>query len=80
MQSISTINSLKKVYPELPSWAALVVASAIFFGLTLGTQLEPLAIGLLTSSVALLVLMTLFECAWKVLRRVLKGFGVDIDA
>ncbi len=56
---------LKKIYPEIALWAAIVLASAIFFALTLGTDLHPLANGLLIASIALLITTSVFEIVWQ---------------
>lgn len=78
-ESISTIADLKTLYPDFLLWAGLVVASAIFFWLSLGTQRYPPAIGLLTSSVSLLMLMAFFEVAWQAAIHVLRVLGITVE-
>lgn len=46
-------------------WACLIVASLIFFWLSEGTQYHQFAAGILLSSSTLFILMTLFECLWR---------------
>lgn len=47
------------------SWAVLIVAAAIIFGVTRGSQFGQLGIGLLTGAIALLVVMAIFEMIWQ---------------
>jgi hypothetical protein len=47
------------------SWAALMAAAAIVFGVTRGTPFAQLGIGLLTAAIALLVGMAVFELIWR---------------
>ena len=51
------------------SWAALIVAAAIVFGATRGTQFAQLGVGLLTGAIALLVSMAIFEMIWQAAAR-----------
>ncbi len=59
------LDCLKRIYREIALWAAFVLASAIFFAFTRGTDLQPLANGLLVTSVALLITTSLFELVWQ---------------
>jgi hypothetical protein len=61
------IDSLKEAHLELPLLAVLLGGATTLSCFSLGMELEPLAIGLLTSSVALLVLRTVFDMVWKVM-------------
>jgi hypothetical protein len=70
-------DGLRKVYPEVALWAVFTLASAIFFAFAHATSLQPLANGLLVTSVALLVTTTLFEVAWQAIAGVLGGRGVE---
>jgi uncharacterized membrane protein len=47
------------------SWTALIAAALITFWATRGTQYHQLALGILLSSVALLVLLSLVELVWQ---------------
>jgi hypothetical protein len=49
----------------LTGWACLIIASLIAFWLTEGTQYHQLAAGILMSSSTLFVLITSFECLWR---------------
>ena len=49
----------------LAGWVCLIAVSLIAFRLTEGTQYHHLAVGLMMSSLSLFVLMTLFECLWR---------------
>jgi hypothetical protein len=47
------------------SWAGLIAATAIIFGVTRGTQFAQLGIGLLTAAITLLVAVAVFEAIWQ---------------
>ncbi len=47
------------------SWVALIATAAIIFAVSRGTGFDQLGIGLLTSSLALLVAMGVFELIWQ---------------
>jgi hypothetical protein len=47
------------------SWAGLIAAAAIIFGVTRGTQFAELGIALLTSAITLLVAVAVFEAIWQ---------------
>jgi len=49
----------------LAGWLCLIAASLIAFRLTEGTQYHHLAVGIMMSSSSLFILMTLFECLWR---------------
>jgi uncharacterized membrane protein len=49
------------------SWAALIAAALIAFWTTRGTEYHQLALGILLSSVALLILLSLVEVVWRAL-------------
>lgn len=55
------------------SWAALIAAALIAFGATRATHYRQLGVGILLSSVFLLVLLLLFEAGWRLLQ-VVFGF------
>ena len=49
------------------SWAALIAAALIAFWATRGTEYHQLALGIVLSSVTLLVLLSLVELVWQAL-------------
>lgn len=49
------------------SWAALIAAALIAFWLTRATEYHQLALGILLSSVTLLILLSLVELVWQVM-------------
>ena len=49
------------------SWAALIAASLIAFGVTHGTEYRQLGVAILLSSATLLALLLLFEMLWQLL-------------
>lgn len=49
------------------SWAALIAAALVAFWLTRGTSYHRLALGVLLSSVTLLILLSVFELLWQAL-------------
>ena len=49
------------------SWAALIAAALITFWATRGTEYHQLALGILLSSVALLILLSMVEVVWRAL-------------
>jgi hypothetical protein len=50
---------------EVTRWAALIGGAFIVFWLTRGTAYQQLGIGLLSSAVALLVCLMVFEVIWR---------------
>jgi hypothetical protein len=57
-----------KIDPSMAwSWAALIAAALIAFWATRGTDYHQLALGILLSSVALLILLSLVEVVWRAL-------------
>jgi hypothetical protein len=62
----SMTNWLRRNSSNVWSSAALLVASVIIFAATRGTGFQQFGIGLLTASVALIVLLSLFEAIWEV--------------
>jgi uncharacterized membrane protein len=48
-------------------WATLIAAALIAFWATRGTEYHQLALGILLSSVALLILLSLVEVIWRAL-------------
>ena len=56
---------LKAEYSEFVWWLALVAVAVVLFLITLGTRLHQFALGLLISSITLLVVLALFEFAWQ---------------
>jgi hypothetical protein len=61
------------------SWAALIGGSLIIFWASLGTRFQQFAIGLLTASIALLVIMAVFEALWQTAARAF-NFGAEEEA
>jgi hypothetical protein len=59
------IKWLKSEYSEFFSWLALVGVAAVLFLITIGTTFHKFALGLLISSISLLIVLTLFEFAWQ---------------
>lgn len=56
------------------SWAAFIAAALAVFWVMRGSQYHQLALGLLLSSITLLILLSLVELAWQVLEATF-GFG-----
>lgn len=52
------------------SWAALIAAALIIFWVTRGAQYHQLALGILLSSMTLLVALFLFEVLWRLLEAI----------
>jgi hypothetical protein len=73
------IGWLKREYPDFFVWLALGSAAVILFFVSFGTTCHQFAIGLLTSAVAWLLLITLFECAWQLVTAALHHLGVEIS-
>jgi hypothetical protein len=62
------------------SWAGLIAAALIAFWATRGTEYHQLALGILLSSVTLLVLLSLVELVWQALEAMLgRGQSDAID-
>ena len=59
------------------SWAALVAASLIVFWTTRGNRYHQLALGILLSSITLLILLSLVELVWRVLETVFGSGTTD---
>jgi hypothetical protein len=73
------IGWIKREYPDFFVGLALTSAAIIVFLISFGTTYHRLAIALLTSAVAWLLLSTLFECAWRLAVAVLRHLGIEID-
>ena len=56
--------------PTVWSWAALIAAALIAFWATRGIEYHQLALGILLSSVTLLVLLSLVELVWQALEAI----------
>lgn len=52
------------------SWAALIAAALIIFWMTRGAQYHQFALGILLSSMTLLVALSLFEVLWRLLEAI----------
>jgi hypothetical protein len=52
------------------SWAALIAAALIIFWMTRGAQYHQFALGILLSSMILLVALLLFEVLWRLLEAI----------
>jgi hypothetical protein len=59
------------------SWIALIVGAAIVFAVCRGTHYQMLGVGLLLSSIALLVAMAVFELIWQIVARWLHFFDEE---
>lgn len=53
--------------PTVRGWVALIAASLAAFWVTRASQYHQLALGLLLSAIALLILLLLVELVWQVL-------------
>jgi hypothetical protein len=59
------------------AWAALFVSAATVFWISLGTAYHQLSIGLLASTITLMILLLLFAGAEKVVALVIMRIGKD---
>jgi hypothetical protein len=59
------------------SWAAFIAAALVVFWATRGSQYHQLALGLLLSSITLLILLSLVELVWQVLEAMLGSKHAD---
>ena len=73
------IRWLKREYPDFFLWLALTSAAVIMLLASFGTTYHQPAIGLLTSAVAWLLLIALFECAWRLVMAALHRLGIETD-
>jgi hypothetical protein len=62
--SSAMLQLIRENASALRASAAGIGAALIMFWISRGTEYHPLAIGILASSVSLLVAMSLFESAW----------------
>jgi hypothetical protein len=68
---------LRAEYSEFVWWLALVAVAVVLFLITIGTWLHQFALGLLISSITLLIVLTLFEFAWQKVASATGQQGVD---
>jgi len=73
------IRWFRSTYPDLLVALILTFAALIAFLASKGTTYHRLAIGLLASAVAWLLLTIVLECAWQLITVTLRYFGVEAD-
>jgi hypothetical protein len=73
------IRWFRSTYPDLLAALILTLVALIAFLGSKGTAYHQLAIGLLASAVAWLLLTIVLECAWQLITVALRYFGVEAD-
>jgi len=73
------VRWIKRAFPDFFLALALTGAALIFFLLTFGTSYHQLAIGLLASAVAWVLLIILLESVWRLVTALLRYLGIEGD-
>jgi hypothetical protein len=68
---------IRREYPDFFAWLALTCAALIAVVISSGTSYHRLAVAVLISAVAWLVLIAVFEGAWELATAVLRASGLD---
>ncbi len=72
------IKWLKREFPDFFLWLGLTGGAVIAFVVSDGTTFHQFATGLLSASVTLLVLSSLFESIWRILMAALHHTNADL--
>jgi hypothetical protein len=73
------VRWLKRAFPDFFLALALTGAALIIFLVSFGTTYHQLAIALLASAVAWVLLIILLESAWRLVTAVLRYLGIEVD-